>query len=172
MKSLRGAISLVSALVLIVAVLAGCSGTGSYENAAKKVLSKVLPCTLEQAAQLEELLEEDVQGAAPDAAIADTDRTAEYLSEKFSDVMTQKCINQTAANRALFACKMLAEEYDEDITVGKIELYGDISNDLLFYYNAELFADGDRVAIADGSVLLSDDGNNKADSFSVKIKEE
>ena len=172
MKSLRSAISLVLAPVLIIVAFAGCSGAGSYDKAAKKFLSRVLPCSLERAAQLEEILEEDLQNASPDAAVSGTERTEAYLKEKFSDVMTQKCITQAAANRALFGCKTRAEEYETDIKADNIELYGDISNDLLFYYSAELFADGEKVAIADGSVLLSDDGNNKADSFSIKIREE
>ena len=161
------AISITFLLALV--LFAGCSSSGSYEKNVKNIINKLLPCSTAQAAELSGNLE--TGGSADKPGISsDGGRLEKYIKEKYSGIMTENCIKQAAKNREIFAAKALAEEYGKDITVGEIELYGDISNELLFYYNAGLLADGEKIATAEGSVCLSGGDNEKAESLSVNIR--
>ena len=145
-------------LIIIVALLSagvflmlnGTQATVQVETA----LNSLLSCTMEEAEKFDAAL-------APTSSTEGTgissqgDALDALLAERYSDSMTEDCINKLAANRTFYRSVKLAKDNNCDIQISELKLSAESGDKNTFGFSAVLTANGAVVDSVSGTVRMT-----------------
>ena len=120
-------IFVISFMFVVFTFITGCGKQAEdrSKQQAHTALDQLLSCTLQQADDIEAAIDEDLLKVTADSEIGliqGGEALMDFFTEKFSDSMTDECIERLAMGRAIYKSVALAKNLNSDIKADKIEL--------------------------------------------------
>lgn len=164
--SKKAALLITVAALFAVALLllqTGSSATFQAENA----LNSLLSCTMADAEKFDAALAPQLP-AQTEGISSQGDALSAYLAERYSESMTEACIEKLAANRTFYRSVKLAKENNCDIQMGKLELSARGGSENILNFSTVLLANGTEIESISGSVrMVQEKGEWKADLITI-----
>lgn len=184
MKYRKPAFRIVIPAVLVCMIAAVCFLTNpkqdhkNSEQSAEAVLSQVLSCTLQEAADFDAYYEEllkasaETSGTANGSGMVSVTGLEDYFQKQYGDLMTDECLENMMGNRISTLIMRLARQYASDIAVEGIELQKRSGEQDMYDFNIRLVTvtGKEQIASAAGTIMMVSDGASwKASVLDIRL---
>lgn len=148
----------------------------SAKKCAEEAITRLFSCTIQDATDFNEALLSPSAGSSSaenDGLLsASDDALTDYLSKRFSNYITDACLEQLIANRVVSYSVNIAEKYNSDIRVSDLKLDENSSGENSYRFSAVLQTDASTVANISGSVFIEkEDGTYKVSNVTVRFQQ-
>ena len=157
-------IFVISFMFVVFTFITGCGKQAEdrSKQQAHTALDQLLSCTLQQADDIEAAIDEDLLKVTADSEIGliqGSEALMDFFTEKFSDSMTDECIERLAMGRAIYKSVALAKNLNSDIKADKIELTERSGEKESFNFLVEVkTSEGEYAGSASGSITMEQVG--------------